>query len=122
MSSPLSLFVAKEDFYPETSSATNTTGACNRARLSGLGAGDKVQLTGGGFRTLQQFSAAALREVRARGWGRMIRNLHAGRVCGGQVGTRAAQVCVPPSSPPLPTPPSAGGAGAARAGWHVCGR
>lgn len=58
-------FVTKEDLYPLASNGTGLAGACNKARTASIGPEDKVQLTGGGFKQLRPWSAAALREVRA---------------------------------------------------------
>ena len=63
-----SWFITKEDMYPFTSGASGTAGACNKARTASVELDDKVQLTGGGFKQLRQWSAAALREVGHRGW------------------------------------------------------
>ena len=61
-----SWFITKEDTYPFTSGEEGMSGACNKDTLANVRLADKVQLVGGGFKQLRQWSAAALREVRAR--------------------------------------------------------
>jgi cathepsin L len=56
-------FLVKEALYPYTSGLTNSSGACNTARTANVSADDKVQLTGSGYRQVQQWSAKALREA-----------------------------------------------------------
>ena len=57
-------FLVKEALYPYTSGSTNSSGTCNQARIASATADDRVQLTGSGYRQVQQWSATALREVR----------------------------------------------------------
>ena len=70
--------MTKEDLYPSTSYATGVAGACDRGRLERVDSADKVQLTGGGFQTLQQWSATALQQVRAGEAAAGARVAHAG--------------------------------------------
>lgn len=59
-------FVTKEDVYPFTSGAEGQSGLCDKGRTANIELADKVQLVGGGFRQLRQWSNTALLEVRAR--------------------------------------------------------
>jgi len=54
----------KEGVYPYTSGGTGKRQTCDAAKVSAVEEADRVQLTGGGFRQLQQWSARTLREVR----------------------------------------------------------
>ena len=56
-------FLVKEGVYPYSSGTTGVGQACNASRIDAVDEADRVQLTGGGFRQLQQWSAKTLREV-----------------------------------------------------------
>ncbi|PRW61301.1 deleted in malignant brain tumors 1 -like [Chlorella sorokiniana] len=56
-------FLVKEALYPYTSGTSGKRKACNGTRLAAVEEADRVQLTGGGFRQLQQWSAQTLREA-----------------------------------------------------------
>ncbi|KAI7845778.1 hypothetical protein COHA_000692 [Chlorella ohadii] len=57
-------YVVKEGLYPYTSGATGVQKLCGSTlNAKDVGQVDKVQLTGGGFNQLQQWSATALRQA-----------------------------------------------------------
>lgn len=62
-----SAFATSEGRYPYYSGATDHDGACNITRLSSIPDSAKVSLAAPGYMFLQQWSAAALREVGAPG-------------------------------------------------------
>lgn len=61
---PCRRFLVKEGVYPYGSGTTGVRQTCNASRINAVDEADRVQLTGGGFRQLQQWSAKTLREVR----------------------------------------------------------
>ncbi len=56
-------FLLRDSAYKYTSGASNTSAACIQARMSKVDTAEKVQLTGGGSRRLQSWSATTLRQV-----------------------------------------------------------
>lgn len=60
-------FVTTEPRYPYVSGRTNHDGSCDASGLINVPSGDRVSLASPGYAYLQQWSAAALREVRPPG-------------------------------------------------------